>query len=179
MMESGTVHPEDFLSEAAFLLLSSSSVHRYVRMAQSLAASSPLRADLKSNRVTVQQVLRYAQKLWGGALGQKQRGLEEIELAVILAILQESSIEAVDELLIRMSVIDRPPVSWISALARRLYQERASNQEIRIAQSVSLYFLREHETTFWTDLGIGKRGAFISYKDTGSHNTPETVSIAA
>lgn len=153
MKFSSTILPEGFLNKAAFALLSSSSVHRYVRIAKSLATSSPLRSNLDSNKVTVQHLIEYAQELWSEALSQKQRGISEVELAVIVSTLSETSLEEVDELLIRMAILDSPPISWIAALARQLCQERVSNQDQKVAalavESQEVYFRSDQQTDMW------------------------------
>lgn len=182
MIDGSTeLFPEEFLSKAAFALLSSSTVHRYARMAKSLAATSRLRSALYASQVTTKELFMHAEGLWRQLVGQKQRDLPEVELALILATLGETAVGEVDNLLIRISMTDKAPVSWISALARRLYHERASNQELQVAKAtgdlVDILFHRDKIDTMWARLGTQKVGAFISHKDTNSVNSP--VLIAA
>ena len=104
-----------------------------------------------------------------------------MELALILPILSETAVGEVDNLLIRISTTDKSPVSWISALARRLYHERASNQDLQVAKAaadlVDIFFHTEQVDMMWSRLGAQKSGTFISHKNTSSVNSP--VSIAA
>src|SRR4051812_18076163 len=120
------------LREGAFMLLSCSSLTRYARMAKVLAQTSGLRRRIESGEVTLSVALRYAEDSWQKLLQKEQRDVEEVELAAIITALAHSASEQISAFLIRLAMIDRASVSWVSALARRLYQERPTNQDIRI-----------------------------------------------
>jgi hypothetical protein len=123
---------EEFLSEGVFMLFTCSSLTRYVRMAKLLAQTSGLRARIESGQVTFPDTLKRAEELWREMLRSKERELAEVELAAILAAVAEASIADVSDLLTRISLIDRPSVTWVSALARRLYQDRPTNHDITL-----------------------------------------------
>jgi len=118
---------EVILSDGAFLLLGSSSVSRYVRMAGQLAYETTLRNQIESGLVSTDDLLNRARELRAQLAAKKQRDVEEVELAIIIAITSEIASETASELLIELSLNDQPPLTWISALARRLFQERAAN----------------------------------------------------
>jgi hypothetical protein len=128
-----TLLTEESLHEGAFMLLTCSSLTRYVRMAKLLAQTSGLRARIESGQVTFPDTLKRAEELWREMLRSKERELAEVELAAILAAIAQASIADVSDLLTRISLIDRPSVTWVSALARRLYQERPTNQEVTLS----------------------------------------------
>ena len=115
------------LPEAAFLLSTSSSVNRYVRLAKSLAKASALADYLESGLINDVDLLNRCRELRNVLAAKKQRDVEEIELAVIMAILADVPTEAVSDLLLEFSVYDQSPLTWISALARKLVQDRAFN----------------------------------------------------
>ena len=119
---------ESVLRDGAFLLLTSSSVDRYVRVAKSLAHSSELREYLQAGRLDVEHLIAHARELRGNLNGKKQREIEEVELAIVLAVLATNASEEVSDLLIESSLNDQQPLTWISALARRLYQQRGANE---------------------------------------------------
>jgi hypothetical protein len=119
---------EKWFSEGAFMLLTSSSLARYVRMAGLLAQDSGLRTRIKSGELTISAVLQRAKSLWRKVLGSKQREIAEVELAAILAAIGESPCEQVSDFLVQVSMIDQPSVAWLSALARRLNRARPTNQ---------------------------------------------------
>jgi hypothetical protein len=135
MSNNECVLSEDILREGAFLLLSSSSMNRYLRMAQGLARASSLQARLDIEELSVRDLVARAKWLWRELLSRNQRDVPEIELAIILAALTDNTAIEVSDLLVLVSLNDRPPVTWISALARRLYQSRAENEEIILWES--------------------------------------------
>jgi hypothetical protein len=103
-------------------------------MAKSLAGSSGLEKRIKSGEITLHDILQRSLKLWQDMLIKKERGIAEVELAVILAAISENVSVEVSDLLIRVSLADRPPVAWVSALARKFHQERPVNQEIKFSE---------------------------------------------
>jgi len=123
---------EEALKEAAFLLLTSSSIERYVRLSKTSFATQELRRALTIGAVTAPMLIERADRLWRQLLQVKQRDLPEVELATILATLAITAVPEVSKLLERISLIDGPSVAWISALARRLLQERPTNQDFKV-----------------------------------------------
>jgi hypothetical protein len=107
-------------------------------MAKLLAQTSGLRARIESGQLALPDVRERAEKLWREMLRSKEREIAEIELAAILAAIAEAPAVGVSDLLSQISLIDRTPVTWISALARRLYQERPTNQEIMLSEQREL-----------------------------------------
>ena len=110
------------LAKAAFGLLTSSSTERYVRIAQDSAAG--LVKKLQPVPLRWQRVLDRANRLWQEAVRGTRRESSEVELAVLLSALAQTAIPNVDRLLATVSLIDRPPVAWLSALARNLRMQR-------------------------------------------------------
>lgn len=122
--------PENFLGQAAFMLLSSSTLNRYIRVAKSLAQSSTIRRNLELNLITVQDLINHADYLWRLVLKSRQRDIPEVELATILPIIANFATDEASEFLMRLSILDQPPATWISALARQLLNHRPANQLI-------------------------------------------------
>lgn len=123
---------DDFLGYAAFLLMSSSTTSRYVRMAKSLAANWPERQALHRGAVTPEDLIKEAAEEWATLIAQDERDVSEVKLAVLLSVISDTALTEVDDLLLRISVQDRPPVAWVSALARRLFRERSANQVLSV-----------------------------------------------
>ncbi|MBA7600097.1 MAG: hypothetical protein GH143_09360 [Calditrichaeota bacterium] len=120
---------EEHLSEGAFKLFTCSSSARYMRMAKLLAHTSGLRERIYSRELSIKEVLDRALSLWHDMQSKDGRGLEEIELATILAAVAEKSADEVSQILVEISLADRPPVTWVSSLARRLNQDRPDHAE--------------------------------------------------
>lgn len=120
---------EDCLSEGAFRLLTCSSSSRYIRMAKSLAHTSNLVKGMDSGELSLQEVLNRARTLWHDMQSKNLRGLEEIELTTILAAIASNADDEVSAILVEISLADRQPVTWVSALARRLNQDRRDSAE--------------------------------------------------
>ena len=116
------------LAKAAFGLLTSSSIERYVRIAQDSAAG--LVEKLQPVPLRWQCVLDRANRLWQEAVRGTRRESSEVELAVLLSALAQTAIPNVDRLLATVSLIDRPPVAWLSALARNLRMHRSATLTI-------------------------------------------------
>ena len=123
------------LQDGAFDLFTCSTLDRYVRMAKQISVSSGLHARLTSNELTLDAIMARANRLWQDARKIQQRGLEEVELAVILATISRYTADTVAKLVDQISLTDNPAVTWISALARRLRHENPTNEvlgEIKI-----------------------------------------------
>lgn len=124
------------LAKAAFGLLTSSSSERYVRIAQDSAAG--LVKKLQPDLLQWQRVLDRANRLWQEAARGTRREPSEVELAVLLSALAQTAIPNVDRLLATVSLIDRPPVAWLSALARNLRMHRSATLTIGRPTSISI-----------------------------------------
>jgi hypothetical protein len=118
---------EAVLREAAFELFSSNSIDRYFRMARRFASQSALAEHFGCGLVTLEELITRATQLRGQSSGKDCRDIEEVELALILTILAGAASEQISELLVDVSLYDKLPMTWISALARKLYQGRASD----------------------------------------------------
>ncbi len=138
MTKQPFLHEEAFLGESAIMLLASSSLNRYVRIAKTLATASPLRLKLEGGRLTIQDLLIHADSLWRRILNSRERDLPEVELAVILPIVADLATDEAADLLIRVSMQDQVPAAWISALARHLFQQRATNEEFLGPKATSI-----------------------------------------
>jgi len=132
-MNGSLLFPDDFLDEAAFLLLSSSTVSRYGQMAKSLAARSPSRKALQCGAVTPEDLIEEAAEEWAMLIAQDERDISEVKLAVLLSVISDTALAEVDTLLLRIAVQDMPPAAWVSALARRLSRDRSANQVFRVS----------------------------------------------
>lgn len=126
-MTANLLFSREELADAAFYLLSSSSPGRYIRMAKRAAMRSQLRARVKQNPDMLLDLVDHARRLWEKLLASEQRDIPEFELATILPILAQTAVPEVDGFLIALSLVDKPTTAWIAMLARKLFQERASN----------------------------------------------------
>jgi|SRR5882724_6524677 len=115
------------MCEGAFLLFSSSSATRYVRMAKQLAEDSALKDHLACGAISIEELINRARKLHTVIASKDQRDIEEIELAIIMAILSETASDQAFDLLADFSLYDRNSLAWISAAARNLFQQLAKN----------------------------------------------------
>jgi hypothetical protein len=127
-MTSSALFSQGELADAAFALLTSSSLERYARMAQRAAMQAHLREQLRMNPEMIPELIGQANALRRALLRSAQRDVSEVELAMLLALLARSAAPAIDRLLLDLSVVDRPAVAWVSGLAR-LLQERRSNAQ--------------------------------------------------
>jgi hypothetical protein len=118
---------ESVLEEGAFLLLASTSVNRYAQTAKSLANTSALKDHFKSGLLSLEQLIDRARELHHQIARKACREIEEVELAIVLAIIAEAASEKVSALLVEFSLSDNGALVWTSALSRKLYQERANN----------------------------------------------------
>ena len=133
-MNTTALFAEQELAEAAFDLLTSTSVDRYVRMAKQAAQRSKLSDRLRVEPTIIPEMLQHAKGLWRTLRGSTQRDVPEVELAILLALLAETGLRDIDSLLVDLSLVDSPTVAWIGALARRLLHARPRNAILPIAQ---------------------------------------------
>jgi hypothetical protein len=129
------VNGESYLSETqmqdgAFLLLSSSSLDRYARMANLLA--QPILGRLREEPDSANRAVERSRRLLQELLLAGTRDLPEVELAALLAALSQTGIREVGKLLDEVGLLDAAPVLWISALARRLRQARVTTVSMNV-----------------------------------------------
>ena len=120
------------LEDAAFYLLTCSSIERYVRMAKRVAAQSGLSDRVSTDPRLIHTLIDYARELWKKILSTTRRDISELELAVLLPILARTGVREVEYLLLALSLVDHTNAAWISGLARRLRLECASNRDLYI-----------------------------------------------
>lgn len=130
--------PEEVLAKAAFGLLSSSSVERYVRVANEIASSPDLRTSLETSGVAVDQLLVRAQEAVRALSVARQREPQEFELALLLQVLSVFPDPEVDALLSRIALSDRAALAWPGAQAKHLLNRRPSNGITTIVSSTAL-----------------------------------------
>jgi hypothetical protein len=129
-MPTGSRFSERFLQEAAFELMASSTIGRYVRVACRFASEDEMR---RLEVLEDGELLRAIEDLWRVVLRSSQREMSEVELAVLLAYSAQRSSNDFDQLLGTIGLSDRAPAAaWIGALARHLYGKRPSNKSVRI-----------------------------------------------
>lgn len=122
---------EEFLGHAAFMLLSSSSIDRYIRTAKSLSFASQLKQYLDLSIFTDDDLLKEADSLWRQILQKDKRDIPEIKLAILLPLAAEFASDKASNILLDIALQDRSPASWVSALARHLFNNRRTNIEFR------------------------------------------------
>lgn len=113
--------------KAAFALMTSSTVPRYVRMAMSFGEIVAERAAAID--MTVADRVALSRDLWRSLVVEPVRSETEIDLALLLASIATAPDARVDHLLYRIGLNPASPSSsWVSALARSLVQRRAENE---------------------------------------------------
>jgi len=130
-MTNDSFLPEHELATVAFGLLTSSSIERYVRVAR--AAAARLAQGLRQVPPQWGRVLERAEHLWREAVQGTHREPAEVELAVLLSALAQTATPGVDRLLASISLLDQPPVTWLSALARNLRMHRSTTLTLGIS----------------------------------------------
>ena len=131
-MNSESFLSNDELEEAAFYLLTCSSIERYLRMAKQVAGQSKLSDRIRINPELIVSVIDRARETFKSILSTDRRDIPEFELAVLLCILTHVSAGEVDNLLLALSLADAPNIAWIRGLARKLRLERASNTDFTL-----------------------------------------------
>lgn len=129
--------PMQDLQIAAMRLLASSTASQFVEAAVSSAADVRNSQSLGPDSAWLGRALGAIQELWTRVLSVSTREPEEAELAVLLALVAESSDARVDRVLQLVSRYDQPPVRWLGALARQLLAQRPAN-------STDAFSLRSH-----------------------------------
>lgn len=119
---------ETLLAEAAFDLLTSSTLERYIRMATRAVLHAQQQPNWQYNAQHIPNLVTHARSLWRQLLQRGQRDVPEVELALLLTLLAQSASPDIDDLLVICALTDHPAVTWLAALARRLLRDRASNK---------------------------------------------------
>jgi hypothetical protein len=127
-VRSENVMQLDELSDAAYALLTASSLGRYIQVAKQVASRSKLRHSLASQPERISRLVSEARHAWRGVLATSERDVFEWELGILLPILAQTAVPEIDGLLRAISLSERQNAAWLGALARRLVHERAENQ---------------------------------------------------
>ncbi|MBI3326726.1 MAG: hypothetical protein HYZ81_08500 [Nitrospinae bacterium] len=141
-MRLSGLFPEEKLAEAAFDLLSSSSLERYARKADEHALSSALASELRRTPFIIPDLVDMARRLWRELIRASERDVPEVELALLLGLLAQTASSDVDELLVDLAIVEAPAAAWVSSLARRLLQRRGGNADRSL-------WMREPQATRW------------------------------
>jgi hypothetical protein len=114
------IKPE-VLAEATFQMRASSTMIRYVRVAQAFAEQSGL-TNAMAAAGRVQEAIVHARALWSEAAQTVKRGPAEFELCVVLAALADATprASASEALLQEIAANTTNQTSWAVHLARRL-----------------------------------------------------------
>lgn len=123
--------PEALRARTVLELLASSSLGRYARYSRWVARQPDVRNAMALRGVSSVEILNMAQDTWRFLAQQRHRDEREVDLAILLAILSDSADQRVDEFLLRVGMVDRPPLSWVSALARLLSFQRSASEIAR------------------------------------------------
>lgn len=119
---------ESQLQRAAYRLLTSNTIGRYVRMAKDSARSLEMR--LEADASSVDSLLKTADRLWREVRGSDERTMAEVKLAVVLAALRDVPGRKVDDLYSRIGTSTVETATWLAALARELLSERPESIEL-------------------------------------------------
>ena len=125
------------LEQAAFELLTCSSISRYVRQAKNEAARSRVFRTLQVQPQLAKRIITRIRELRRALVKRKQRDVPEIEMAVLLAGLSRTAFREVDELLVEIGLLETPVFSLLSALSRILRQERPTSISILLQEPPS------------------------------------------
>jgi hypothetical protein len=113
---------EPILAEAAFQLLASSTINRYLRVAREITDRANLIAAIRATPETASQALDRASTLWNVVSTADTRIPEEFELGLLLVGLIDGQHHPAEALLLRIASSSEAFATWTIALARRLYQ---------------------------------------------------------
>lgn len=123
---------EEQLGAAAFDMLASSALGRYEHVARKHVGRTDLSARVTDEKA-LPALLDHVRRLWSVVEVQQERGLEEIELALVLIAFDAAAtvtpirptLEAI------AAAAGRSPSGWMPALARRLLARHAPRREFR------------------------------------------------
>lgn len=113
---------ESELANAAFQLLASSTIRRYLRVAREIADRSGLSTAVRATAGIASQALDRARMLWNVVSGSDRRPPEEFELALLLLGLSDGQYEPAETLLLQIASSPDASATWTIALAKRLRQ---------------------------------------------------------
>jgi hypothetical protein len=113
---------ETVLADAAFQLLASSTIKRYLRVAREIAEHGGLVTAIRAAPDTADRALDRARALWNTVSGADARIPEEFELALLLVGLIDGQYEPAEALLLQIASSPAAPATWSIALAKRLRQ---------------------------------------------------------
>lgn len=113
---------EPDLADAAFQLLASSTIKRYLRVAREAADRSGLSRLVRATPGIASQALDRARMLWSVVSGSDRRIPEEFELALLLVGLSDGQYEPAETLLLQIASSPDASATWTVALAKRLRQ---------------------------------------------------------
>lgn len=126
-MELGDIVPGPLRSLTFLELLASSSLGRYARYSRSAGRHSDVWNAIALHGISTEELLDLARDTWSFLADQRHRDESEADLAILLGILSGSADQRVDDFLLRVGMIDRPPLSWVSAFARSLSLQRSAS----------------------------------------------------
>lgn len=130
-MNTGLYLDEQTLGRAAFDLLASNTIGHYARAAHAHASRTGLAQRVASEPEAARQLVERARRLWQIVSSRSERDLDEAELAVIIAALDQPAPDADALALVRRIAASDAPSGWIPALARRYLARRRPHRELR------------------------------------------------
>jgi hypothetical protein len=108
------------VADAAFQLLASSTIKRYLRVAREIAERAGLIATIRGTAETASQTLDRARTLWNAVSCADTRIPEEFELALLLVALTDAQYEPAEALLLQIASSPEMLATWTVALASAL-----------------------------------------------------------
>lgn len=136
-MSQGAILTSQALSRAAFLLLSSSALARYLRMARQVGEEEGLVERIQGDPALVRRAIDRIDALWGELIKRPQRDLQEIEIAVLLVALVDAGVPGIGVLLRDMAASKAASAVWLRGLAAHLLVAiRSSAQEAESAAAL-------------------------------------------
>ena len=110
------------IADAAFQMLASSTIKRYLRVAREIADRAGLITAVRTVPEAANQALDRARALWHTVSSADTRPPEEFELGLLLVGLSDGGFEPAESLLLQIASSPDTPPSWSIALAKRLRQ---------------------------------------------------------
>ena len=132
MTRFSEIIPEEIRVRAAGELLVSSTPERYRRIAQSFAIDARVQNAIRLHGTTPAMLVSIADETWRALTALDVRDLGEVDLAILLVLIAQSASPLADELLRQVGMLDKPPLSWVSFLARSLSGPRASGETLAV-----------------------------------------------
>lgn len=138
---------EDLLQKTDFLLITSSSLDRFARIAKQAAAQSQLHQNIKSGTISLTTILARTEHLYSELAICQQSDVQEAELAILLSVLAATGDLKSQQLILHIANTDTAPgARWIRALAILLWQEKketlisyeAANRRIKTSANSTL-----------------------------------------